>query len=61
MAPYPWKMAAMFALVFVMILVAGVLFYTSEEQQLQKQVINDLTSIAKLKAGQIASWREDRL
>jgi PAS domain S-box-containing protein len=61
MAPYPWKMTAVFALIFVVILVAGVLFYTSEEQQLQKQVINDLTSIAKLKAGQIVSWREDRL
>lgn len=56
-----WKAAFLFLLLFIAILIAGASFYQAQEQQIREQVTGDLTTIAKLKALQIASWREDRL
>ncbi|MFA5267448.1 MAG: PAS domain S-box protein [Methanoregula sp.] len=48
-------------LVLLVITAAGTLLYQSQEVQITQQVTGDLTSIGILKAGQIATWREDRL
>ncbi len=56
-----WSAILAFFLLVATILAAGALFYQSQEQQIREQVANDLTTIATLKAGQIAQWREDRL
>lgn len=46
---------------FVVIIAAGALFYQSQEEQIKNSVSSDLSSIALLKADQIAGWRGERL
>jgi PAS domain S-box-containing protein len=57
----PRGMIIAFVILFLVIIVAGVLYYQSQEQQTRDRVTGDLSSIALLKADQIASWREERL
>jgi two-component system, cell cycle sensor histidine kinase and response regulator CckA len=57
----PWGIAGAVALLFVLILAAGALFYHSQEQQTTDSVSSELSSIALLKANQIAEWRSERL
>jgi PAS domain S-box-containing protein len=49
------------ALVTVVFLVAGYLFYHFREQQMRQRVESELSITAQLKAGEIAHWREERL
>ena len=50
-----------FAVTLLGLMVAGVGFFKVEEAQYQKHVEDQLWSIARLKAGQIAAWRAERL
>jgi two-component system, cell cycle sensor histidine kinase and response regulator CckA len=43
------------------ILASGVWFYRVQEEQQRRQVEDQLTAIARIKAGQIAGWRAERL
>ncbi len=49
------------ALLILLILAAGVIFYQSQEKQARETVTGELVSISTLKADEIARWREDRL
>ncbi|MCX5856258.1 MAG: hypothetical protein NTZ24_17090, partial [Deltaproteobacteria bacterium] len=48
-------------ILFIAIIAAGIYFYQSQEYQIKDSVTNDLSSIATLKADQIAAWRGERL
>jgi signal transduction histidine kinase len=50
-----------FVILFIAIIGIGILYYQSQEQQTEARVTGDLTSIALLKADQIAAWRGERL
>ncbi|MCX6010036.1 MAG: cache domain-containing protein [Chloroflexi bacterium] len=49
------------ALVTVVILVGGYLFYYFQEQQMLRRFESGLSTVAQLKAEQIAQWRAERL
>ena len=48
-------------ILFIAIIAAGLYFYQSQEHQIKDSVTTDLSTIATLKANQIAAWREERL
>jgi PAS domain S-box-containing protein len=49
------------ALVAVVILVGGYLFYRDQEQQMRQRIEGGLTIVAQLKVDQITEWRAERL
>ncbi|MDO9326682.1 MAG: PAS domain S-box protein [Methanoregula sp.] len=57
----PWSLIIAIIIIFIAIIAAGVLFYQSQEEQIKSSVATDLSSIAMLKADQIAVWRGERL
>ncbi len=59
--PLPAGFVLLFVCLAAVILIAGVLFYQVQEQQVQDSVTRGLSSIALLKAEQIAVWRSERL
>ncbi len=48
-------------ILFIAIIAAGLYFYQSQEYQIKDRVNTDLSTIATLKANQIAAWRGERL
>jgi two-component system, LuxR family, sensor kinase FixL len=48
-------------LIFLVIILAGIFFYHTEEQLTKNQITGDLMSITVLKTDQIVAWREERL
>jgi PAS domain S-box-containing protein len=48
-------------ILFIAIIAAGLYFYQSQEHQIKDSVTTDLSTIATLKANQIAAWRGERL
>jgi PAS domain S-box-containing protein len=54
-------MVLVIILVFIGILITGSFYYSYQEQEVTSRMTGDLKSIAKLKADQVVSWREDRL
>ena len=49
------------ALVAVIILVSGYVFYDFQEQQMRQRIESGLLTLAELKAAQISEWRTERL
>ncbi len=60
-SPSPRMLHMVMALVAVVILVGGYLFYYFQEQQMRQRIEGGLSIIAQLKAEQIAEWRAERL
>jgi PAS domain S-box-containing protein len=58
---YPRGLVIVMIIIFFLIITAGILFYTTQEDLVKDQVNRDLTTIAILKSSQIAAWRQDRL
>ncbi|MBN1939915.1 MAG: PAS domain S-box protein [Candidatus Aminicenantes bacterium] len=50
-----------FAAVFLILAIAGILFYRGQHQRLQTEAIETLKSIAELKSREIIEWRRERL
>lgn len=60
--PYkPWGLIIAFIIFIIAIVASGMLFYQYQEEQIKTRVTSDLSSIATLKADQIAVWRGERL
>jgi PAS domain S-box-containing protein len=59
--PSPSRLYLVMALVAVVILVGGYLFYYFQEQQMLRRFESGLSTLAQLKAEQIAQWRAERL
>jgi PAS domain S-box-containing protein len=59
--PLPAGLVLLVVCLVAVILIAGMLFYQAQEQQIQDNVTTELSSIALLKVEQIASWRDERL
>ena len=57
----PRGMMIIVVIFFIAIVAAGLYFYQSQEYEIKDGVTTDLSSIATLKADQIAAWREERL
>ena len=49
------------ALVAVVILLGGYVFYYFQEQQMRQRIESGLAMLAQLKAEQITEWRAERL
>ena len=54
-------LALIAAVVLVGVIVGGGLFYHDQERGLRQQAESELEAIARLKANQISTWREDRI
>src|SRR5665647_548309 len=54
-----------FVIIFIFfaigIIIAGVLYYKSNEKQFRTEIENQLTAIADLKVSQIVQWQKERL
>ncbi|MGA7677499.1 MAG: PAS domain S-box protein [Dehalococcoidia bacterium] len=59
--PSSSRLYLVMALVAVVILVGGYLFYYFQEQQMLRRFESGLSTVAQLKAEQIAEWRYERL
>ena len=59
--PSSYRLYLVMALVTVVILVGGYLFYYFQEQQMLQRFESGLSTVAQLKAEQIAQWRAERL
>ncbi len=59
--PYPWRVTAALALAIAALLVGGGTFYRAQGEALRKEAEGELLTIARLKVGQIAAWRAERL
>ena len=58
---FPWMPIAVFLAVAAAIAAGGRFLYLQEVAQYKKQKGDELAAIAKLKVGQIAAWREERI
>lgn len=52
---------ALLLLAIIALLSGGAWFYRDQEQSIQKRIEEDLSAVARLKADQIAAWRNDQL
>jgi len=52
---------AVFAVIFFVLLVGGGWFYRDQEKRLRSEAEQNLQAISRLKVGQIAQWRAERL
>jgi len=59
--PFSRVLYLIMALVAVVILVGGYLFYRDQAQQMHQRIEGGLSIVAQLKADQIAEWRTERL
>jgi hypothetical protein len=50
-----------FVLFAILIIIAGILYYKSNERQFRAEIENQLTAIADLKVSQIVLWQSERL
>jgi len=50
-----------FVIFSIGIIFAGIKYYKNYERDLQKEIGNELSSVADLKAGEITQWRKERL
>ena len=57
----PYRLHLIMALVAVVILVGGYLFYRDQGRQMRQRIEGGLSIMAQLKADQIAEWRAERL
>jgi len=57
----PYRFHLMIALVAVVILLGGYVFYYFQEQQMRQRIESGLSIVAQLKAEQIVEWRAERL
>jgi len=53
--------ATVFALVTLLIIVTGLVYYQSEFNHIRQDKYHELAAIAELKAGQILHWRQEQL
>jgi len=51
----------LFLVIAVLIVAGSIVFYNYESDRIHQEKYNDLAAIAALKAGQITSWRQERL
>lgn len=58
---FPLHLIIIFLILATGIGVSGYLYYVHQKKDLKKQVENNLSSIADLKANQISNWRRERL
>lgn len=57
----PWKLAAIFLLFSVAIILMGIYYYKSQITRVFSEQQNNLEAITALKIGQITQWRNERL
>ena len=56
----PWNIIAVFFLLFLSFLIAGVIFYTIEKGNIKKEKYDELHAISGLKVAQIHNWYMER-
>jgi PAS domain S-box-containing protein len=57
----PWKLAVIFILFSVSIILMGAYYYYSQKKRIFKEQENSLSAIASLKINQISNWHKERL
>jgi len=58
---FPWKLAVIFLLFSVAIILVGIFYYESQKNKIFTEQENNLSAIALLKINQILSWRNERI
>jgi PAS domain S-box-containing protein len=57
----PWTLVMIFILFTVLLIMAGILFYSSQRDRIYHEQENSITAIATLKIGQIMQWHSERI
>jgi PAS domain S-box-containing protein len=58
---FPWKLAVIFLLFSVAIILVGIFYYESQKNKIFTEQENNLSAIALLKINQILNWRNERI
>ena len=56
-----FKLISLFAIIALIIIIAGYFYYKSYENQYLTGIKQQLTAIADLKEGELVQWRKERL